>query len=66
MLALPWQDKKKLNERMFVTGVFEKNIKLEYLDIPSLHTFDKEGCRFFDLLAAINVEDIEIFGHRSI
>ena len=66
MLALPWQDKQKLNDTMFETGVFEKNIRLEYLDIPSLHTFDNEGCKFFEALANIESSNIGIFKNRSV
>ena len=51
---------------MFDFGEFEKSIKLLYFDIPSLHTFDEEGCRFFDRLAALQGNGISIFARRSI
>jgi len=51
MEAAPWQDKEILKETMFDSNGFDMSIRLKYLDIPSLHTFDEEGCRFMDTLA---------------
>jgi hypothetical protein len=51
MQAAPWQDKDELKTIMFDSEGFDRQIRLKYLDIPSLHTFDEEGCRFMDLLA---------------
>jgi hypothetical protein len=56
MQASPWQDKERLKEEMFNPQGFDRAITLKYFDIPSLHTFDDEGCEFMMMLA--NTEDI--------
>lgn len=44
---------------------FEAEIETTYLDIPSLHTFNNDGCRFFDILADSSC-DLDIFQRKSI
>ena len=49
---------------MFDPNGFDRPIKLKYLDIPSLHTFDADGCKFMSMLA--NTEEIQLFLERSV
>jgi hypothetical protein len=65
MLADAWQDKEVLNDHMFESGGLAKPIELVYFDIPSLHTFNNDGCRFFELLAGPDCS-IHIFGTTAV
>ena len=49
---------------MFDEGL-ANDIDLVYLDIPSLHTFNNDGCRFFELLAD-PLCPIEYFGTLAV
>jgi hypothetical protein len=59
MQATPWQDKDKLKALLFDLNGFDRDITIKYLDIPSLHTFDDEGCKFMTLLAS--TDELELF-----
>lgn len=61
MQAAPWQDKEVLKLTMFDDDGFDMSIRLMYLDIPSLHTFDEEGCKFMDLLGAQDNGEMDLF-----
>jgi hypothetical protein len=61
MQATPWQDKDELKETMFDSEGFDMSIRLKYLDIPSLHTFDEEGCHFMDILARQDGKNLHLF-----
>ena len=63
MIANPWENKQILSKKMFIVA-FERKILLEYLDIPSLYTFNEHGNRFFKILAGM--ESTELFRCRSI
>jgi len=49
---------------MFDPNGFDKAIDLKYFDMPSLHTFDEEGCQFMEHLAY--TPNIELFLFRSV
>lgn len=54
-----------MEEKLFTKSKLDAEIKLEFLDIPSVHSYNtKIGSLFFEALASS--ENIELFASRSV
>lgn len=54
-----------VDRMLFINDPKETEIKLEFLDMPKLHSYSEEtGDNFFKALA--DSEDIELFAYKSI
>lgn len=60
-----WPDINNVDALLFCNDPRESEIKLEFLDMPKLHSYnEKSGDDFFKALADSN--DIDLFQYRSI
>ena len=60
-----WPDRLTVEEKLFTKSVLDTEIKLEFLDIPTVHSYTgKNGAAFFKALA--DCKNMDIFNCRSV
>lgn len=60
-----WPDIENVEKMLFSNDPKEQEIKLEFLDMPLIHSYQEEvGDEFFKALA--ETDDIELFNYKSI